>query len=73
VVLPDIIVQHEDNNDAYNNDEAVAKYKAQAAGTLLCREQVEPRGLQVDSETTAFDFAEVRQRRDTGWTIGTIF
>jgi hypothetical protein len=64
VVLPDIIVQHEDNNDAYNNDEAVAKYKTQAARALeeLCREQLEPRGLQVNSETTAFDFAEVRQR-----------
>jgi hypothetical protein len=64
VVLPDIIVQDDANNDAYTNDEAVAKYKTQAAGALeqLCREQLEPRGLQVDSETTAFDFAEVRQR-----------
>lgn len=64
VVLPDIIVQDEANNDAFTNDEAVAKYKMQAATALdeLCREQLEPRGLQVDSETTAFDFAEVRQR-----------
>jgi hypothetical protein len=52
VVLPDLVEK-----------ENVAQYSQQAAQALqdLCREQLEPRGLQVDGEEE-FDFREVRQR-----------
>lgn len=61
VVLPDIICNNDDDDD--DSAVGVSAYSLQAASAFeqLCREQLEPRGLQVDGDQS-FDFAEVRQR-----------